>query len=421
MSNRKKTQSDSDIVVRMYNVGFGDCFLLFVPTDKGIKKVLFDCGTIKAGPSKIGDVVDSVIDDVRDSNHRPRIDVVVMTHRHKDHVSGFESKDWAGVAVGEVWMPWTEDPEDEEAKKIRKKLTRLAVQVERECAAKLRAVSSDDLRRKLTIAQELAVNALSNPKAMQTLHHGFAGNPLRRFLPLRNATKKWIETEVLPGVIIHILGPSFDENIIKMMDPPAGESYLKLFDSSNDDDRTAPTPFSREWRLSVMEYRRQYKHFEKRLMNTELETIKKIGENPEFDAAVTLDQAINGTSLMLVLEYRNTALLFSGDAQWGTWRQVLGNEDFRTLLGKIDFYKVGHHGSHNATPVQFVERVMPERIKAMISVTPHEKYPRIPKLELLEAMEGKSAKVSRSDRPDEMPRGQFSQLADRAIETVIPI
>ena len=32
----------------MYNVGFGDCFLLFVPTSNGVRKIVIDCGSIKA-------------------------------------------------------------------------------------------------------------------------------------------------------------------------------------------------------------------------------------------------------------------------------------------------------------------------------------------------------------------------------------
>ena len=59
-------------------------------------------------------IVDRIIEDVTDEDGVPRIDVVVATHRHKDHVSGFGNAKWNSVEVKEVWMPWTEDPTDEE-------------------------------------------------------------------------------------------------------------------------------------------------------------------------------------------------------------------------------------------------------------------------------------------------------------------
>lgn len=37
--------SSEQVVVRMYNVGFGDCFLLTLPTAPGPRRMLIDCGT----------------------------------------------------------------------------------------------------------------------------------------------------------------------------------------------------------------------------------------------------------------------------------------------------------------------------------------------------------------------------------------
>ena len=43
-------------------------------------------------------------------------------------------------------------------------------------------------------------NALTNEAAMNTLHHGFAGNPTRRFLPTTRTGTDPIELTELPGV-----------------------------------------------------------------------------------------------------------------------------------------------------------------------------------------------------------------------------
>jgi hypothetical protein len=43
-------------------------------------------------------------------------------------------------------------------------------------------------------------------------------------------------------------------------------------------------------------------------------------------------------------------LLFPGDAQIENWSFALGKQEVQKLLAGVDVYKVGHHGSLNATP-----------------------------------------------------------------------
>ena len=75
--------------------------------------------------------------------------------------------------------------------------------------------------------------------------------------------------------------------------------------------------------------------------------------------ALRLNNEVNNTSLVLAFELPETGkvLLFTGDAQrgsWISWKNLSwsnGNEtvNVRDLLAKCVLYKVGHHGSHNAT------------------------------------------------------------------------
>ena len=46
----------------MYNVGFGDCFLLFVPTAQGARTMLLDCG--KHLSSKTGHTISEAAEDI---------------------------------------------------------------------------------------------------------------------------------------------------------------------------------------------------------------------------------------------------------------------------------------------------------------------------------------------------------------------
>src|SRR5688572_33174026 len=82
-AKKKRARAARVARIRMYDVGFGDCFLLFVPTSDGEKKVLFDCGSVKKGAEAMKDVVAALVKDLRDADGTPRVDVVVCTHRHK--------------------------------------------------------------------------------------------------------------------------------------------------------------------------------------------------------------------------------------------------------------------------------------------------------------------------------------------------
>jgi hypothetical protein len=63
---------------------------------------------------------------------------------------------------------------------------------------------------------------------------------------------------------------------------------------------------------------------------------------------------MNNTSLILLFEVEGKKLLFPGDAQIENWAYVLSQpKEFpsaKKLLSAVNLYKVGHHGSRNATP-----------------------------------------------------------------------
>lgn len=410
--------STDSVLVRMYDVGFGDCFLVRINVGGATCKMLFDCGTIKTGARGIDDVVKDVVEAAKDSDQMPRIDVIVATHRHKDHVAGFASALWKTVQVKEVWMPWTENPDDSAARKIRESQSRLAAALASNTARKaaLWATSNPgqpNLR--LTAVADLAANALSNAAAMQTLHEGFAGKPLRCFFPTGNARDDTFETPALPSVLVNVLGPSRDERVIRDMDPPAGQSYLQLYDE-NDPAAVIPEPFREDWWMDAEPPEVSYL-----LSAADRARINAIGSDFDFNLAAALDKAVNGTSLMLMLKIASQYLLFPGDAQWGTWQAALENAQWEQLLSKTTFYKIGHHGSHNATPVDFVEHTIGNDFWAMASTHHVEQWPSIPKEELLVALGKKTKKIARSDQQDAAQTPAFRVVRDQYIEAEIPL
>jgi beta-lactamase superfamily II metal-dependent hydrolase len=379
------------IKVRMYNVGFGDSFLLLFPGPDRPRRVLVDCGVhfLGPGPNKMKDVVGRLIADTTDTDGRARIDVVVATHRHQDHVSGFDDPRWQAVEVGEVWMPWTEHPTDAEARRIRETQSKRSLAL---------GLALEWLGADASVAG-LAKNSLTNAEAMQTLHKGFTGVKRRRFLPWPKSEPQCsFETELLPGVEIHVLGPTFDPDVIRDMDPEKNESYLQFRMAREEARQDRIRPFREDWSMTASEYRRRFPRLA--LPEALLKTIGDIGEGSELELVTQLEKAVNGTSLMLMFEWGKAHLLFSGDAQWGTWKAAMEDERSAEILGRTTFYKVGHHASHNATPRRFVESILPKDFQALVSTRRVKIWPDIPRKPLLEALRNRSTQVVRSDRAD---------------------
>ena len=173
------------VSIRMYNVGFGDCFLITLPAKR---TVLVDAGFHSQGKGKFSgnELPDQILTDVMSIKGEPRIDVVIATHRHQDHVFSFNSKKWAQFEVGEVWLPWVEDRSNEQASRLWKKQQNFAMQL----AAAMPTFSLDAGTRKnvefmlwnaginnlasIDDAQGFEAGAWSNAGALDCLHEGFA-------------------------------------------------------------------------------------------------------------------------------------------------------------------------------------------------------------------------------------------------------
>jgi hypothetical protein len=210
--------------------------------------------------------------------------------------------------------------------------------------------------------------------------------------------------------------------MIAELDPPEGQSYLKMMETAGEDLETFPQPFRKDWAVKPEAYQSRYPDLACRLSEDDRKMLREASLGLDEGMTALADKAINGTSLVLVFQIGSATLLFPGDAQWGTWELALKN--YRQLLEEVTFYKVGHHGSHNATPVEFVQQLMGKdgkEVWAMISVNPTSGWPMVPKHELVEELSQKEGcKMARSDKPTDAEKSGFTVIDNRVIEAQIP-
>jgi hypothetical protein len=255
---------------------------------------------------------------------------------------------------------------------------------------------------------------------METLHGGFATKPNLRYLPAKTRSQRSFQTALLPDVTVHAMGPSRDPEVIRDMDPPKGGAFeLRRAAEGPDGGGNGSALFAKGFEITGKA--RAARLAELQISDHDLRAIEKASDEDPFAVAVQLDKAVNGTSLMLMFEIGRAYLLFPGDAQWGTWQNALGDPEFRALIEKTNFLKVGHHGSHNATPRALVEEILKKNeFSAMVCTSETKKFKRIPLTSLMDALDEKAGhRVARSDQTT--PVKGFKRKTNVYVETTIAI
>jgi len=347
----------------MYRVGFGDCFLVSLPVDDRQRHLLIDCGVHARGDIKtIGKVVAQI-----EAETGKELAVAIATHEHQDHLSGFATyaDRFRAFKVEEVWMPWTSDPMDAQATKLKRK--RLAFLAHLNAQFRLAAGSPE--------ARFALENLAPNKDAMELLQSGFGGQAKVRYL---GPGETLDQPAGLTGLSARVLAPPRDVSLLGKMEPPKSEKYLGADDGRS---RGLLHPFQAKW---VWTPGRYHKRFRGAGVSRKDQLLLERDISAEA-LAFALDSAVNNTSLVLILSFRGQRLLFPGDAQWGNWSSWIHADGGNDLLGQVSFYKVAHHGSYNATPKSALGAMPAGQFAAMASTqsTPWKSIPRKPLMEAL--------------------------------------
>lgn len=442
------------IRIRMYRQGLGDCFLLsFSRKDSADFHMLIDCGVVLGTDQKGIDNLRKAVADIAnileaDESH---IDLLVVTHEHWDHVSGFQQvrdlfdKLKSDHKIDQVWVAWTEDPDDKLAARLRAE-RRSAENALRMAAMRLTMLgSADSAERVNSLIGFFGAKAGSTDEAF-TYAKGLSGKRPRYCQP----GEPPIILPQLQGIRFWILGPPKDEKLIKKSDPGKSGGYaldagpdgsqsqfisaiarnvaLRADDLSPDIDSISDQPFESRFEIpSVRAVQMPFfeKHYfgestdeslwgedQKELRDQAWRRIDGDWLGASETLALASDSATNNTSLVLAIEVIETGdiLLFPGDAQAGNWIswqdlswQVKDTASAQNvtvtgpgLLARTLFYKVGHHGSHNATlRAKGLELMTRTDLQAMIPVDHQmavkKRWGRMPLPELMERLEQKTA------------------------------
>jgi hypothetical protein len=416
--------------VRMYRQGLGDCFLISLKRSQGGPdyKILIDCGVI-LGTSDPGTIMTKVVEDIV-ATTGGKVDLLLATHEHWDHLSGFiqAAPSFKKLSVGEVWLAWTEDPKDPLAAELRgeRQAAMAALQLAGNTLGLTgdRPVAADDIPRAAIVEDMLGFfgaaagattsDALDNVKAMA---------------PMRYCRPKDAPVELGdPPVRLYVLGPPPDAKLIRRTLPSKNspETYGLALDgggvmpldvhaalSNPDDDppfdaiHSIPSDIARG-----MDFFRQY-YWGPGEDAPAWRSIDSEWLDSAADLALALDSATNNTSLVIAIELAGgDILLFVADAQvgnWESWHDLAWQVDGKTvtgpdLLARTIFYKVGHHGSHNATLKENGLELMTSLKIAAIPVN-HDmavkkRWGNMPLPALIEALVAKTGgKVLRIDQP----------------------
>ncbi len=368
----------------MYRVGFGDCFLVSLPTTTERRYILVDCG-VRAPRGDIGTIAQAVANIVAVTGRK--LAIVIATHAHQDHLLGFDrfAAEFAKFEIGEVWLPWTWDPADPQAVKLQTKqaaLTNALADHYQRMGAAARAAPA-------AAAADAVANLGGNDHAISLLRSGFGVGAKVRYLKAGDALT---DPAGISGLAVKVLGPPQSTDFLAQMDPPASEEYLRAA-PSGDSTRAAVEPFVARWRLGPQEMQ----SLGIRLTKADEADLRSQTGTSEEDLAFALDQARNNESVVTFLTYRGQSLLFAGDAQYGNWRWWLENGQPDQILPQVTFYKVAHHGSINATPRDALEKMVDGHFAAMVS-TQSIPWPSIPRPPLMERINEKTkGKFVRAD------------------------
>lgn len=292
------TARPTHVRLRAYAVGLGDCLLLTVeygsklPDGRRERHMLVDCGSVAPSGPSLAAIAAAVAE-----HCAGRLDVVVATHPHPEHVNGFADPD-AGEILRSlkpsvVLRPWT----DRDASALPPSRTAPPT-LPAEWGARTQYLRAGD-----TVALDGA----------------------------------------LPRVSVHVLGPPGPERAPALL--ARGEPWFALDAAGALPPQFEPTADA--WAEAAKVLADPGGVGAAAWLLRALHT-HSVGQQMEIADAYA-DLAHN-TSVVLLVTVGSRTLLLAGDAQGASWAPVLADPALARRLAAVQVYKIGGHGSAAANP-----------------------------------------------------------------------
>ncbi len=335
---------DDKLLVRVYNVGLGDCIYVRVPDDGGTKHLLIDCGNKYGTEEDLTTAIQhlkSELPKVEGTDLR-RLDLLVATHAHEDHVRGFDVDLFDGIRIERLWMSVAMDREHPQAEKAHA-LHAFALDTLQRLRFSPKAGMADWAASMLALSKDDAMDALLEKLPVGIRRYVHADTPAEELALFDD-----------PKIRLQVLAPmnDIDHYYLGRQTATALQNFKGLTEARETVGDLARAPQTDDTAKPANVSREDFDLLRRSLTDQALAFVLKAGE------------LVNNTSVVLLLEWRRRRLLFTGDAEVktafkGAFQEERGNGSWNVIWHKfkddalsqpVDFLKVGHHGSFNATP-----------------------------------------------------------------------
>lgn len=431
------------LLVRVYNVGLGDCIYVRVPDGQQDVHILVDCGNKFGSLDLLGERITDLKKALPDAGDgRKRLDLLVVSHPHEDHHKGFEQEFFKDLKIRNIWLSPAFNREDPKAQgfhalqdtahRALKSLSDAAIGDLQEEAAELLSLSKDE-------AIDMLCHTLPRANDIQPLYVS-ADTPQARLQIFKDK-----------AIALKVVGPMQDIDAYYLGSagfPGTGDELgpQGLVDGYGS---MLTSPLPAKGKLPGNISTQDFKRLQGRISSNALALAELAGH------------VTNNLSIVLLLEWHGWRLLFTGDAEWddsnlgavkkgranGSWN-VMWQERRKLLDKPLDFLKVGHHGSENATPWtgkkykgkphpinDILDAILPlpapgkrPTARAVVSTRRTTKWPTIPNAPLLAEIARRVANVSTKYDdgssakavPKNIPQPQRTDLEEKLAGKPVP-
>ena len=328
--------STATLTIRAYNVLFGDAVLLTLAEPAASERhILVDFGNALAGQAGQDTVFAPVLQDIVDRTGGS-LDLYVMTHEHMDHVQGpLYAARKLGIALQarQVWMTASSAPDYYERFESARKRRKLALNALAAAEDLMQVAGADAMPFGLAGLMEL-----NNPRASRDCVDFIAAMGMGAQVPryvFRQDDEASPEADgPFPAATFRVLAPEEDTSIYyRALGPAVAGVAAGLGAVAGAFGAVPPPGVAAGAFFDLLEFR----------------AVEMAGN------LRAIDKAANDSSVVIELEWQGWRLLLAGDAEERSW-EIMRR---RGLLRPAHVLKISHHGSHNGSPPQELDLVLP--------------------------------------------------------------